>query len=100
MLSGMELIILALAGVALLIWGPNKIPELAKGLGRAKAEFDKASRGEYTIGSPVGDNVRSTSNDDSLIVIALSLGLKTEGRTREQILQEIVTNVKANKTSS
>ena len=99
MLSGWELIILALAGVALLIWGPSKIPELAKGLGKAKSEFEKASRG-ITTESTVGNNVRSTPNDDSLLVIAGSLGLKTEGKTKEQILQEIVNNVKANKKSS
>ena len=99
MLSGMELIILAIAGVALLIWGPSKIPELAKGLGKAKSEFEKASKG-YVTESTVSDNVRNTPNDDSLLVIAASLGLTTQGKTKEQILQEIVTTAKANKTTS
>jgi Sec-independent protein translocase protein TatA len=34
---------------ALLIWGPKKIPELAKSLGEAKHELEKASRGNYEM---------------------------------------------------
>ena len=33
--------------VALLVWGPQKIPELAKAVGEAKHELQTASRGEY-----------------------------------------------------
>ena len=33
--------------VALLVWGPQKIPELAKAVGEAKLEFETASRGDY-----------------------------------------------------
>jgi len=33
--------------VALLVWGPQKIPELAKAVGEAKHEFETASRGDY-----------------------------------------------------
>jgi len=32
---------------ALLVWGPQKIPELAKAVGEAKHELQIASRGEY-----------------------------------------------------
>jgi Sec-independent protein translocase protein TatA len=33
--------------VALLVWGPQKIPELAKAVGEAKHEFETSSRGDY-----------------------------------------------------
>jgi len=33
--------------VALLVWGPQKIRELAKAMGEAKHEFETASRGDY-----------------------------------------------------
>lgn len=33
--------------VALLVWGPQKIPGLAKSLGEAKRELEIASKGKY-----------------------------------------------------
>ncbi len=33
--------------LVILIWGPQKIPELAKSLGQAKHELEKASKGDY-----------------------------------------------------
>lgn len=99
MLSGWELIIILVAGVALLIWGPSKIPELAKGLGRAKAEFEKASRGDFST-SLNTETVRSSSSDDTIVILASSLGIKTEGKTKEQVVREIVANIKANKEAS
>ena len=76
------------------MWGPSKIPELARGLGRAKAEFEKASR-EYLSESPKSREVRRSSDDSMIILIAKSLGINTEGKTREEIFQEIVANIKA-----
>ncbi len=44
--AGMEwIIVIGLVGI-LLLWSPNKIPALARSLGLAKREFDKAARGE------------------------------------------------------
>jgi len=33
--------------VALLVWGPQKIRELAKAMGEAKHEFETVRRGDY-----------------------------------------------------
>lgn len=99
MLSGWELIIVLLAGVAILVWGPSKIPELARGLGRAKGEFDKASR-EYAFNAPKSERDTEVSNDDMLILIAKGLGISTQGKTKDKIFQEIIENIKAGKTAS
>jgi sec-independent protein translocase protein TatA len=97
MLSGWEWLIIIVGLVVLLLWGPSKIPELARGLGRAKAEFERASR-EYLYETP---KVKaSRSDDDTIILIAKSLGIATEGKTREEIVQEIIANIKALKSSS
>jgi sec-independent protein translocase protein TatA len=40
-LSPIELIVIAIVVIVLVMWGPKKIPELARSLGRAKKEFDK-----------------------------------------------------------
>ena len=46
---------LLLLGIALMIFfGPSKLPELGKALGKGISEFKKASR-ELTEGSPEGD---------------------------------------------
>jgi len=82
-----------------LVWGPTKIPELAKGLGRARGEFERASR-EYAFGSPETGTVRKTSDDEMTILIAKGLGISTEGKSREQLFQEIIANIKAIKSSA
>jgi Sec-independent protein translocase protein TatA len=42
-----EILMIGAIIVALLGWGPQKIPELAKAMGEAKHELETASRGEY-----------------------------------------------------
>lgn len=42
--SGHLIYILLLAIVVLIIWGPNKLPELGSGMGRAIREFKKATQ--------------------------------------------------------
>ena len=85
-------IILILGVVAvILIWGPSKIPELARSLGRARKEFDDAShglQGQITSPSP------STSTPDSLVDTAQRLGISTQGKTRQEISDEIVRQAK------
>ncbi len=43
--GGMEVWVIILA-IVLLIWGPSKLPGLAKGLGQSIKEFKKAARDE------------------------------------------------------
>jgi len=86
MLSAWEWIILLVVIAAILLWGPSKIPELARSLGRAKAEFEKASK-EY-----LKDASGSTS-DESILLIAKALGINTEGKTKDQLIEEIIINI-------
>jgi len=99
-LGGWEWIVIILAVVVILVWGPTKIPELARGLGRARGEFERASK-EYA-GKPLETEVASsrTSGDEMMLVIAKGLGINTEGKSKEQIFQEIILNIKAIKSSS
>lgn len=80
------LLILGVVAV-ILIWGPSKIPELAKSIGRARKEFDDASKGIITqVSSPSS----SSPSPDSLVDTAHKLGINTEGKTRQEISDEIV----------
>ena len=44
LLGNQELIILVIIFIVLLIWGPNQLPKLARALGQAKREFEKAQK--------------------------------------------------------
>lgn len=73
--------------VVILIWGPQKIPELARSIGRARKEFDDASKG---LTNPTGPNQPAISASDPLIDTAQKLGINTQGKTRQEISDEIV----------
>ncbi len=76
----------------LILWGPQKLPQLARAIGEAKREFEKASKG--IIEEPQG---KTEEVDEKIIELAKSLGIETEGKTREQILQEIMEKTKSKK---
>lgn len=83
---GYEAIIIGIILVVIFIWGPNKIPEIARSLGKARKEFEEASRGLNPAGSGRVENIGS----DALIDTAHKLGIDTVGKTRQEISDEIV----------
>jgi len=85
-----ELLIIAVIAVVIFLWGPQKIPELARALGRAKKEFDTASKEVTSAVATGGATQAPRSADEVLVSTARQLGISTEGKTREQISQEIV----------
>jgi len=91
-------IIIGVIVVVIFLWGPNKIPELARSIGNARREFEQA-KGEIqnpsasppvTAAPSYVPAPAEKSGDDILISTARSLGITTEGKTREQISQEII----------
>ncbi len=45
-LGGSEILFVIAVIIILLIWGPNQLPKLARALGQAKKEFQKAQEEE------------------------------------------------------
>ncbi len=153
-LDPIELLVVGAVVVVIFLWGPGKIPEMARSLGRAKKEFDSAQKefqevtkqfqaesgltglakaasstssaslidrltalaGEpasaapssvpqlpqpttqvvqpATVAPPAAAS-DSKSADQVLIETAKQLEIATEGKTREQISEEILAKAKA-----
>ena len=84
---GPELIIIFGILAVIFIWGPQKLPEVARSIGRARKEFEEASKGiTQTNYAPRIE----ASAQDPLIDVAQKLGISTQGKTRLEISDEIV----------
>jgi sec-independent protein translocase protein TatA len=110
MLEGYEWLVIGVVAIVIIMWGPAKIPEFAKALGRAKGEFNKASKefseaATTTVNVPTAAAVVPTpifatqspilkSKDEMLLQTAHNLGIATDGKTREQISEEVGIKVK------
>ncbi|MBI3840691.1 MAG: twin-arginine translocase TatA/TatE family subunit [Thaumarchaeota archaeon] len=92
--DALELMIIGVIVVVIFLWGPQKIPEIARALGRAKREFDTASKEMSDTVSSVANPPRPKTGDELLVETARQLGISTEGKTRDQISQEIVAKTK------
>jgi sec-independent protein translocase protein TatA len=93
----LQWIIIGVIVIVIFLWGPQKIPELARGLGRAKREFEQASKeveNSVTMATPAPPAAPKTG-DQVLLETARELGITTEGKSREQLSQEIVARAKA-----
>ncbi len=86
-LGGQEWLVVLIALVIILIWGPSKLPSLARGMGEAIREFRKAASG--VAEEEVRRVEKKEEIDQKIIEMARSLGISTEGKTKEQILDEI-----------
>ena len=84
--------------VVLILFGPKKLPELAKGIGEAIRQYRKASEGITsggilsTLESPPAQPASPSKQSEGEVLIntAKSLGITTEGKTLTQISEEIV----------
>jgi sec-independent protein translocase protein TatA len=91
----LQWIVIGIIVIVIFLWGPQKIPELARSLGRAKKEFDQASKEfEGSVGATTQAPAVPKTGDQLLLETARQLGISTEGKTREQISQEIVSRAK------
>ncbi|QOJ79522.1 twin-arginine translocase TatA/TatE family subunit [Infirmifilum lucidum] len=88
--------ILLLIIIALILFGPKKLPELAKAAGEAVRIFREESQ---KITSSVEEaaapkTAASTISDEDLKKLAEKLGVKTEGKSREELVEEVIKRAK------
>ena len=97
----LQWVLIAVVAIVFLMYGPKKIPELAKSIGLARKEFSAASAAGASAPAATSVAVASAaarpafvSTGDPVLDVARKLGVQTEGKTRDEIANLIV--VKAN----
>ncbi|ADN51547.1 Sec-independent protein translocase subunit TatA/TatB [Vulcanisaeta distributa] len=69
------LILIIIAFIILIIWGPSKIPQLARSFGQAVREFRRGAS--------------ESEPEPELVEVARKLGIDPTGKTRDELLTEI-----------
>jgi len=84
-----ELLLIAL--IVFLLFGASKLPELARSLGRAKAEFKKAERQAELELVEFEKRIREGKykSREELERVARDLGVETEGKSDEELVRDI-----------
>jgi len=79
--------------VVILLFGANKIPELARSLGKATGEFKKGKHDIEAELSDIGKPVKAVNSQENtsskIKIMAQDLGIATEGKSDDQLLEEI-----------
>jgi sec-independent protein translocase protein TatA len=101
---GYEAIAIVAVLAIIFLWGPQKLPEMARSIGQAKREFDKAYKQATSLADPsslLNPEASATTTQptqapqpsqppqDPILVAAKSLGINTEGKTKGEIAKEI-----------
>jgi sec-independent protein translocase protein TatA len=93
--------------IVLILFGPKKLPELARSLGDAIRQYRAASEGmtpSATSGTPAQALPQTpvypsqTKPGEILLETARKLGIQTEGKTLEEISEEITKQASSKKS--
>ena len=85
---GYEWLVVVAVLLIIFLWGPQKLPELARSIGLARKEFEKAGKEGSASASETTTPAPQTGTDQ-LLVAAKELGINTEGKTKEEIAKSI-----------
>lgn len=90
--QGFEWLIVVAVLLVLFLWGPERLPKIARAFGQAKKEFEKASKEATSLeeqGKTAQPSDVGSLSDEKLLEVAKTLGISTEGKSREALVQEI-----------
>jgi sec-independent protein translocase protein TatA len=80
--------------VALLLFGPDKIPEIARSLGKAAGEFKKAQT--ETEREIRRQDEPLNEKDTKIHNLAIEMGLDVKNKNIEQLVEEIRLKIRTN----
>jgi len=87
----LEWLIIAVIVTVLVLWDPEKIPKIVRAIAEAKREYEEAVASlSEQLSSEEGEGEEHLTGDEKILEIAGELGIQTEGRTREEIVREIL----------
>lgn len=89
-----ELILILIA--ALFLFGPDKLPEMARSMGKAAGEFKKAQT-EAELELKKID--KPDDRDTKIHNLAIEMGLDVRNKTIEQLVEEIRSKIKINEVT-
>ena len=82
---------LLIFGAILLLFGPSKLPEIARSLGQATQQYRKGiTDAKSNLTDEIEGQSKPLTEDEKLIKSAKSLDIPTEGRSIEDIAQDIL----------
>jgi sec-independent protein translocase protein TatA len=87
MIGTPEILLIVLA--AIILFGASKIPELAHSLGKATGEFKKAKQESENELRNAETSIKEKPAESKIKQMAKDLGIATEGKSDEQLLDEI-----------
>ncbi len=88
MIGSQELLLIFVT--VLLLFGANKLPELASSMGKALGEFRKAQREvEYELSFQYSKKAADKEKADRIQKMAEEAGIDTEGKTEDELLEAI-----------
>ena len=79
--------------IVLLIFGPGRLPKLARSIGEAIREFKKAQKGILSEVEAEEKKGKEEVGED-LKKLAIKLGIDVEGKSKDEIIEEIAKKVK------
>jgi sec-independent protein translocase protein TatA len=85
---GYEWLVVVAVIAIIFLWGPQKLPELARSVGLARKEFEKATK-EASGAISETSTPATQPAADPLLVAAKELGISTEGKTKQEIAKAI-----------
>ena len=85
--------VLFVFGILILVFGPKRLPKMARELGKAVYEFRKYSSGivSHTVSTTEIEN-RNAEND-AILHIAEKLNVEAEEKNIKQVTEEILTKL-------
>ena len=84
--------LLVLLGAVLLLFGPNKLPEIARSLGQATRQYKRGMKEAKSsiMGEFNGNPSKPLTENEKIKNTAKELGISTEDKNTSEIAQEIL----------